>query len=600
MMADPPSVSSGRPPRCADQRSGFDPRFAHPRATAPTPPRAAEPALAPVVAPVVAPVPALASRFALLPALALAVLAAALPAAASAALWSRTYGGSATFEQPLAMHELADGTLLIGGVTDSWGTGTGEAWRIRLDADGAILEERVYGNPLPGGAADIAFDADGGMAVVGAHTLDLFTDRDAWIHHVDAGGAIDWQWSFDADPGLHALHTVAATSDGGYLAAGSTAFAPEPPISAWAVKLDGGGNVVWQRQYHGGVAEHANFAIETMDGGYALAGWTTSSGAGATDAWLLKLTGTGAVEWQKTYGGSGAEEATGLIQTADGGYALAAFTDTWPASGHGAWILRLDAGGGLLWHAVMEDWGDFRDVIQTADGDLLATGRMSGPGGNDLWAVKFRDADGDVLWQRAYEGPLGDWGSGAVELHDRSLLIGGVWGFGFAEEDIWIQRTDSYGTIPSCGLIRETAIPATSPAVTVAPAGAVASPPAPSPEPVAFVSAPSAAAVDEKCRAVAGAGDRGPRAAGRRLTAYPSPVREAGIIAFELEAAERVRLDVVGPGGTRVASLVDGTLPPGAHRIAWDPRDWGLPGGVYHLVLRGERGAGARRTVVLR
>ena len=147
-----------------------------------------------------------------------AVTIALWPAAPRAtSYWSRTYGGPGTFEEALDLRELPDHSILIAGYTDSFGTMTGDAWWIRIDENGTVLEERVHGNSLPGGAAAAHLDEDGGMAVVGAHTLDIYSDRDAWIHHVDADGIIDWAVCF-ADPGMHAFYDVAPADGGGYIA----------------------------------------------------------------------------------------------------------------------------------------------------------------------------------------------------------------------------------------------------------------------------------------------------------------------------------------------------------------------------------------------
>ncbi|MCA9726997.1 MAG: hypothetical protein R3E12_16230 [Candidatus Eisenbacteria bacterium] len=485
-------------------------------------------------------------------------------------------------------------------MTDSYGTQTGDAWRIRIDGDGAVLEQQVYGNALPGGAADIAFDQDGSMVVVGAHTLDVFTDRDAWIHKVTPDGALDWAWSFDADPGLHSFFAVTPVSTGGYVAVGSTAVGTGPPIYAWVVRMDQDGDVVWQNRYHGGVAEFATCVVETPeDGGFAVAGWTTSSGAGSTDVWLLKLSSTGAIQWQKTYGGFDQEEATGLIQTADGGYAISAFSDTFPGSSHGPWVLRLDSSGNLLWHAVMGDeWGDFQDVVQCADGNLVATGRISGPSSNDLWMVKLRDSDGTVLWQKAYEGTQGDWGSRTIELGNGDLLVSGVWAWGFADEDLWIQRTSGTGDISSCGLVRETEVAARSPLITVAPAITLPSTPAPVPEAVAFVTNGSTLTIDEKCRATASSSDGDPIDLDYAMTVHPNPVREAATIAFSLTAPEGITIAVHDVRGRLVATIADGFFGAGHHEIQWDrPRT--VPAGTYWISARSERGRAATRAVLL-
>jgi hypothetical protein len=248
------------------------------------------------------------------------------------------------------------------------------------------------------------------------------------------------------------------------------------------------------------------------------------------------------------------------------------------------------------------EWGDFRDIVQTADGDLVATGRVSAPSSNELWVVKFGDAGGAVLWQRVYRGTEGDWGSRTIELTGGDLLIGGVWAFGFAGEDIWIQRTDGYGSIPSCDLIQETAVVPVSPEIMVLPAVTTISEPTPLPVAIHFVSDVSNLSVDEKCRDVTGVEDEAPpspRAA--RFTVNPNPVREAAIVAFRLEDAGGIRLDLLDASGRRVATLADQVLPAGEHRVVWNgPRNLNLPGGVYFLTLSSGRGSIARRAVVVR
>jgi hypothetical protein len=518
----------------------------------------------------------------------------------AAAHWSRTYGGAGTFEQALDLAERPDGSIIVVGVSDSFGTMSGDAWRLHLTADGGVISEHVYGNALPGGAADAAIDPDGGMAVVGAHTPDIFTDRDAWIHHVDASGIVDWQWSFDADPGMHAFHAVTGTSDGGYLAVGSTAFDSGTPIWAWAVRFDQSGTVLWQTQYNGGVAEHANFVVETTDGGFAIAGWTTSSGAGMTDAWLMKIDALGEIEWQKTYGGENQEEATGLIQTADGGYALSAFTDTFPTSGHGCWVVRVDANGDVLWNTLMGDvWGDFRDIVQTSDGDLVATGRLSGLSTNDLWLVKLADATGDVLWQRAYEGTEGDWGSRTIEFMDADLFVTGIWAFGFAGEDMWLQRTNIDGLVDGCALIVDTDVPGRDIRVDVGDATTIRSAPRPVAESIVFVHDVALAVVDTKCGAsINVAQPDGLPLSVRPLLIASNPSAGATRLSFSLNVSGPIRIDVHDVNGRLVDTVVDRPFTAGQHGVTWE-RSRSATKGVYFITLRSREVTETVRVVVV-
>src|SRR6267143_4350278 len=113
----------------------------------------------------------------------------------------------------------------------------------------------------------------------------------------------------------------------------------------------GNAQVQWQKSYGGSLYESANSILQTKDGGYIVLGLDSSCDGdvvrpcgGSNDVWVVKLTSTGTIQWQKSYGGSGDEEAYQIIQTKDGGYALAAITFSPDVPGfHGAsdaWILR--------------------------------------------------------------------------------------------------------------------------------------------------------------------------------------------------------------------------------------------------------------------
>jgi len=81
--------------------------------------------------------------------------------------------------------------------------------------------------------------------------------------------------------------------------------------------------------------------VETSDGGYALAGWADSFGAGLTDFWLVKTDGAGNALWNRTYGGTWDDWAYALVQTADGGFALAGFTYSYGAGNGDFWLIKL-------------------------------------------------------------------------------------------------------------------------------------------------------------------------------------------------------------------------------------------------------------------
>lgn len=118
-------------------------------------------------------------------------------------------------------------------------------------------------------------------------------------------------------------YSVIETSDGGYALAGVTFFVDTEGKDFLLVKTDAKGNMQWNHTYGGTNNDCAYDLIQTSDGGYAIAGYTRSFGATFTDFWLVKTDANGNSEWNQTYGGPENEVAHSLIETSDGGFALA-------------------------------------------------------------------------------------------------------------------------------------------------------------------------------------------------------------------------------------------------------------------------------------
>jgi hypothetical protein len=116
------------------------------------------------------------------------------------------------------------------------------------------------------------------------------------------------------------------TSDGGYAIAGYTSSFGAGEADVYVVKLDANGNLQWTKTIGGPESEEGNSLIQTSDGGYAIAGYTESFGAGKMDVYVIKLDATGNLQWTRTIGGKKEDMGTSLIQTSDGGYAIAGYT----------------------------------------------------------------------------------------------------------------------------------------------------------------------------------------------------------------------------------------------------------------------------------
>ena len=106
-----------------------------------------------------------------------------------------------------------------------------------------------------------------------------------------------------------------------------------------------GATEMWQQTYGGTERDAAGSLVQTGDGGYALAGLTESFDVESTECWLVKTDGSGNMEWNQTYGGTGTEYVYSLVQTGDGGYALAGGTESFGAGNSDFLLVKTDEHG---------------------------------------------------------------------------------------------------------------------------------------------------------------------------------------------------------------------------------------------------------------
>ena len=108
----------------------------------------------------------------------------------------------------------------------------------------------------------------------------------------------------------------------------------------YIVKLDGSGNVSWTKTIGGSFSDYARSIIRSSDGGFVVAGYTNSFGAGGYDIYIVKLDSLGNVLWTKTIGGSFSDYANSIIQSSDGGFVVAGETGSFGAGQSDFYIVK--------------------------------------------------------------------------------------------------------------------------------------------------------------------------------------------------------------------------------------------------------------------
>ena len=303
-----------------------------------------------------------------------------------------------------------------------------------------------------GSAHSIQQTSDGGYIVAGTEVESYYEKgEDFWVVKFDSNGDIQWEKTYGGTKEDYAW-AVQQTSDSGYIVAGYTAsFGPSADF--WVLKLNSTGNIEWQKTYGGngfdGCYSGSNIK-QTLDDGYILAGYSDSFGE-SMDFWVLKLSSTGTVQWQKTYGGDYSDQAFSVHQTSDEGYIVAGKTISFEDGNGGVWILKLDSSGVVQWQ---KTYGDITgpdcawDIQQTLDGGYIMVGEYSvGAGDYDLWALKL-DNNGNITWGKAYGGADLDRAWAVQQTSDGGYIIAGrTDSYGAGRADFWLLKLDSNGNI---------------------------------------------------------------------------------------------------------------------------------------------------------
>lgn len=180
----------------------------------------------------------------------------------------------------------------------------------------------------------------------------------------------------------------------------------------------------WNKTFGGAGDDRAYSVEQTKDGGFIVAGYTTSYGAGMEDAWLIKTDGTGNEIWNRTFGGARSEKASYVWQTSEGGYILAGETNSF-RRGSNAWLIKTDANGNEQWNMTYE--GErASSVQQTSDGGyIIAGGAIYLPTNLPAMWIAKTDAGGNEQWNRTFTGGKLDFANSAQQTSDRGYIVAG-------------------------------------------------------------------------------------------------------------------------------------------------------------------------------
>jgi parallel beta-helix repeat protein len=356
------------------------------------------------------------------------------------AQWNKTCGGTGD-EYAESLVRTDDGGYALAGGTNSVGAGLLDFWLVKIDAAGNVQWNKTYGGAGDEYARTLIQTDDGGYTLAGS----------GWLVKTDTNGDMIWNRTYLTGSYKCNVEYVVQTDDGGYALAGNTQAYGDDDFCL--VKTDYEGKVLWNKTYAKSSKDGVLSLIQTSDGGYALAGYTEGQIGSRPRFYLIKTDANGNRLWNHTFGtGNGHYVAYSIVQTSDGGYALAGDNSTWiggTLTTRHCCFVKVDANGNFEWE---RDYGGTGiaaaySAIQTYDKGFALAGykALSVSGNRDCYLAKI-DANGALLWENTYGGEHDDMTHSIVQTNDKGYALGGqTRSFGEGGWDFWIVKTDEEG-----------------------------------------------------------------------------------------------------------------------------------------------------------
>ena len=375
-------------------------------------------------------------------------------------LWEKLWGGNG-LDCFYNILQTEDGGFIIVGETNSTdiediqNKGSYDAIIVKYDKDGNLLWQKNWGGSDDEEFYDLYFFDDDSFIVMGVSWSDNMEglpnkgDRDAIIVKYDKDGNMLWQKSWGGDK-YDYFHSVISALDGGFIMVGESNsndiedIQNKDSYDAIIVKYDKDGNMLWQKSWGGDKHDHFFSVISALDGGFVIVGKTRSNdiedvqNKGFYDAIIVKYDKDGNLLWQKSWGGSEEDSFNDLYFLDDGSF-IAMGISGWSD----AIIIKYDKDGNLLWQSSYgnEAYQRINSSIIDRKGNLIVCiesyfideGEYYN-GDEDVIIISY-DKNGNMLWQKNWDGGNADRAKNLFITEDNSLFVLGDMGMSTSSDD---------------------------------------------------------------------------------------------------------------------------------------------------------------------
>ncbi len=284
--------------------------------------------------------------------------------------------------------------------------------------------EKIFKRPSTSDKVQSIVQTSDGGFVLAARTQLPSGAHDMSVFKLNTLGTMVWEKTFDGG-GNDFTSSMVQTSDGGFALVGNTDGKGAGSYDVWLLKLDASGSIVWEKTFGWSGNDVASGLVQTSDGGFLVSGQTTSKGSGSYDYWVFKLDASGTVLWEKIFGGSDDDRCRSIVQTSDGGVALVGYTRN--STSAYTRVFKLNASGNKTWDQnfgkVKSADNRIESIVQTSDGGFALIGKLTNKVGfHDFWVLKL-NASGNKTWEKTYGGNNNDLGEAIVRTSDGNFVV---------------------------------------------------------------------------------------------------------------------------------------------------------------------------------
>lgn len=383
---------------------------------------------------------------------------------------SKTFGGSKN-DVAKSVISTSDGGFAVLGYTQSMdGDVTGKSsenydyWMLKFNSEALLEWNKTYGGSGDDRGSQLIQTSDGGYALIGysdSSDGDVTINngnRDFWVIKINATGAIIWEKSFGYS-GVDEGVSILETSDNHFILSGvldvtasggdgnSGRYSPRHAGGDyWSIKINASGDMVWSRFYGGSFTDNPAGIIENITSDLITVGGSDSNDVdisnnkGTYDFWVIKSSSSGAIIWEKSYGGSEIDEARGVISTDNGDHIIVGDTRSeeqdvsFNNGGADLWVLRISDNGDTIWEKSYggSNFDVGKSISSTFDSGFIIAGSSRSSNGdvnknqgqNDAWVTKISNS-GQLLWETTVGGAEIDFAYDAVQLTNGTIIAVG-------------------------------------------------------------------------------------------------------------------------------------------------------------------------------